>query len=183
LEPADPIDKVTIIPRGQALGATLSLPERDRYGFGREYLLATMRVLCGGRIAEHRKTGDVSSGAADDISKLTKLAKKMVREWGMSDELGFLQYHEDEHEQRLVAAREYSENTAREIDEEIRRLVDQAYCDAEQRLLDQWDQVVQIAEGLLEHETLSAEDVMRILGKQPDDDRQGEPQTDNPVAV
>src|SRR5690606_598680 len=83
LKDADPVHKVTIIPRGQAMGATFSLPEKDRYGYGRKYLEATMRTLCGGRIAEEKKTSDVSSGAAMDIKMATAYARHMILEWGM----------------------------------------------------------------------------------------------------
>ena len=93
LEDADPVEKVTIVPRGHALGATFSMPQRERYGYGRKYLLATLRVLCGGRVAELRKTGDASSGAEDDIKKVTQLAERMVRVWGMSDEIGIHSGH------------------------------------------------------------------------------------------
>jgi cell division protease FtsH len=163
LEHADPIDKVTIIPRGQALGATMSLPEKDRYGYGQRYLLATMRVLCGGRIAERRQTGDVSTGAAQDIEMVTRFARNMVLEWGMSERLGFIKYDLKDGQERIVAEKEYSEETARAIDEEVKRLVDQAYDDAERTLTRCWDQVSAIAEALLKYETLNADDIDRIL--------------------
>ena len=95
LPDADPLHKVTIIPRGQAMGVTFSLPEKDRYGYARRYLHATMRVLCGGRVAEARKTGDVSSGASMDIKMVTTYARAMVLEWGMSERLGFVRYADD----------------------------------------------------------------------------------------
>src|SRR5690606_28289416 len=149
LEDADPVHKVTIIPRGQAMGATFSLPEKDRYGFGQKYLSAMMRVLCGGRIAEQRNTGDVSSGAAMDIQMVTKYARHMILEWGMSERLGFVNYAGTDTRDIFIPEKEYSEATARIIDEEIRRLIDEAYADA-QRLIDQnWDKVVAIAEALL----------------------------------
>ncbi|MEC8101620.1 MAG: AAA family ATPase, partial [Planctomycetota bacterium] len=96
LEDADPVHKVTIIPRGQAMGATFSLPEKDRYGYGRKYIEATLRVLCGGRIAEQRHTNDISSGASMDIRMATDFSRAMVLEWGMSDRLGFVKYSPDE---------------------------------------------------------------------------------------
>ncbi|MEC8558638.1 MAG: ATP-dependent zinc metalloprotease FtsH, partial [Planctomycetota bacterium] len=149
LEHADPLHKVTIIPRGQAMGATFSLPEKDRYGYGKNYVEATMRVLCGGRIAEQKKTTDVSSGAAMDIRMLTTYARKMILDWGMSPRLGFVNYSGDEGRESFVADKEYSDETARIIDEEIKRYIDEAYTDAERLLEAHWDKVVLIAEALL----------------------------------
>jgi cell division protease FtsH len=163
LEDADPVEKVTIIPRGRALGATFALPERERYSYGRKYLAATMRVLCGGRIAEQRKIGDVSSGAEDDIKKLTDLADRMVRTWGMSDEIGFVRFATDAGEERLLIDRGYSEQTARQVDQEIKRLVSEAYQDAKQMIDQHWETVEAIADALLEHETLTATEINRLM--------------------
>jgi cell division protease FtsH len=163
LEDADPVEKVTIIPRGRAMGATFSLPEKDRYALGRKYLLATMRVLCGGRIAEARETGDVSTGAQDDIRKLTELARQMVREWGMSDTLGFIRFASDNDQDRLVVDQGYSEQTANRIDREIRRMIEDAYQDAQRMIDDHWDTVRAIAESLLEQETLTADQIDQLL--------------------
>ena len=162
-EHADPLHKVTIMPRGQALGATFSLPEKDRYGLARRYLLATMRVLCGGRIAEQRKTDDVSSGAAMDIQQATQFARHMILEWGMSERLGFVYYGGSESRDVFIAEREYSEDTARIIDEEIKRLIDEAYADAERLLGKEWDNVAAVAEALLKYETLQGEEVQRLI--------------------
>jgi cell division protease FtsH len=163
LEDADPVHKVTIIPRGQALGATFSLPEKDRYGFGMKYLLATMRVLCGGRIAEQKKTGDVSSGAAMDIQMVTQYARHMILEWGMSERLGFVNYAGADTREMFIPEKEYSEDTARLIDEETRRLIDEAYAEARQLLDANWEKVIAVAEALLKFETLQGEDVQRIM--------------------
>ena len=163
LEHADPLHKVTIIPRGQAMGATFSLPEKDRYGYGRRYLDATLRVLCGGRIAEKKKTGDASSGAAMDIRMLTTYSRKMVLDWGMSQRLGFVNYSGDENRESLMAEKDYSDETARIIDEEIKMIVDGAYADAERLLEANWDKVVAIAEALLRYETLQKDDIDRIM--------------------
>ncbi|MEE9130732.1 MAG: ATP-dependent zinc metalloprotease FtsH [Phycisphaerales bacterium] len=160
---ADPLHKVTIMPRGQALGATFSLPEKDRYGLARRYLLATMRVLCGGRIAEQRKTDDVSSGAAMDIQQATQFARHMILEWGMSERLGFVHYGGGESRDVFIAEREYSDDTARIIDEEIKRLIDEAYADAERLLGKEWDKVTAVAEALLKYETLQGEEVLRLI--------------------
>ena len=168
LEDADPVEKVTIVPRGQALGATFAMPQRERYGYGRKYLLATLRVLCGGRIAELRKTGDVSSGAEDDIRKLTQLAERMVRMWGMSDKIGFIRVATDAEEERLLVDRGYSEQTAKDIDDSIRQLVNDAYCDAEQLIDNRWSTVEAIAQALLEQETLTAEELKKFIRPEND---------------
>ncbi|MBL0921296.1 MAG: ATP-dependent zinc metalloprotease FtsH, partial [Phycisphaerales bacterium] len=160
---ADPLHKVTIIPRGQALGATFSIPEKDRHGVGLKWLRATMRVVCGGRIAELRKTGDSSSGASMDIQQLTTMARAAVLEWGMSDRLGFVRYAGTDSRDVYMREREFSEDTARLIDEEIRRFADESYRDAEQILNERWDAVVRIAEALLKYETLSADEVQRLI--------------------
>ncbi|MGA1017830.1 MAG: ATP-dependent zinc metalloprotease FtsH [Phycisphaerales bacterium] len=163
LEDADPLHKVTIIPRGQALGATFSLPEKDRYGYARRYLDATMRVLCGGRIAEERKTGDVSSGAGMDIRMATAYARHMVLEWGMSDRLGFVNYAGSDTREMFMPEKDYSPDTARIIDEEIRKFIDAAYDDAKRLIEANWDKVVAIAEALLKFETLSRDDIDRVM--------------------
>lgn len=163
LEHADPLHKVTIIPRGQALGATFSLPEKDRYGMARKFVTATMRVLCGGRIAEQRKTDDSSSGAAMDIQQATQFARHMILEWGMSERLGFVRYGGAEKSEMFIAEREYSDETARIIDEEIKRLIDEAYSDAQRLLEEKWEAVVAVAEALLKYETLQGEEVHRLL--------------------
>jgi cell division protease FtsH len=159
---ADPLHKVTIVPRGRALGATMSLPEKDRYGYAVRWLRATMRVLCGGRIAEQRFSGDISSGAAMDIDHATKLARAMVVEWGMSDKLGFVKYSPDESRESMFADKTYSEATAAIIDQEVRRLIDESYHDAEKLVADNWEKVVAVAEALMKHETLDADEVRRL---------------------
>jgi cell division protease FtsH len=163
LEHADPLHKVTIIPRGQAMGATFSLPEKDRYGFGRKHVLATLRVLCGGRIAEERKTGDTSSGASMDIKMCTQYSRAMILQWGMSDRLGFVNYAGSDSREMFVPERDYSPETARIIDEETRRIIDEAYTQAQQMLTDHWDKVVAVAEALLKYETLQRDDVDRLM--------------------
>jgi cell division protease FtsH len=163
LDETDPVHKVTIIPRGQALGATFSLPEKDRVGFARKYCLATMRVLCSGRIAEERKTNDVSSGAAMDIQQATQFARHMVLEWGMSDRLGFVNYSGADTRETYLPDKDYSDETARIIDEEIKRLIDDAYSEADRILDAHWEQATAVAEALLKYETLQGEDVHRIL--------------------
>ena len=163
LEDADPLHKVTIIPRGATGGATFSLPEKDRIGFGRKYLEATLRVLCGGRIAEQKKTSDISSGASMDIKMATQYARAMVLEWGMSDRVGFVNYAGDDNREMLLGDKEYSEDTARVIDEEVRKIVDAAYDDANRIIEKHWDQVIAVAEALLKYETLSCAEVDRLM--------------------
>ncbi|MFK7959076.1 MAG: ATP-dependent zinc metalloprotease FtsH, partial [Phycisphaerales bacterium] len=163
LEDADPLHKVTIIPRGQAMGATFSLPEKDRYGYGKKFIDATMRVLCGGRIAEQRKTSDISSGASMDIKMGTQYARHMILEWGMSERLGFVNYSGEDSREMYMPDKDYSDETARIIDEEIRSLVDEAYTDAESILTKHWDKVVAMAEALLKYETLDRKDIDRIM--------------------
>lgn len=160
---ADPLHKVTIIPRGRAMGATMSLPEKDRYGYGRKYLHDTMRVLCGGRIAELKKTEDISSGAAMDIHMATESARHMILEWGMSDKLGFIDYTPNSGPDSFMPERAYSDGTAKIIDEEIKRLIDEAYADAQKIIDENWEKVVAIAEALLKHETLTAEEVDKLF--------------------
>ena len=163
LEDADPLHKVTIIPRGPMGGATFSLPEKDRYGYGRKYLDATLRVLCGGRVAEQKKTGETSSGAAMDIKMLTRYARSMVLDWGMSKRLGFINYSGDESRESLMQDKEHSDETARIIDEEVKTIADDAYSDTERLVEANWDKVVAIAEALLRYETLQKEDIDRIM--------------------
>jgi cell division protease FtsH len=163
LKDADPLHKVTIIPRGSSGGATFSLPEKDRMGYGLKWICATMRVLCGGRIAEERAMQDVSSGASQDIAQTTQLARTMVLEWGMSPKLGFVRYSPMDSREMYLPERDYSDSTARVIDEEIRRIVDEAYADATSMLTEHWEKVEAVAEALLRYETLSADDVHKVM--------------------
>jgi cell division protease FtsH len=163
LPDADPLHKVTIIPRGAAGGATFSLPEKDRMGYSLKYLRAMMRMACGGRIAEQKAMGDVSSGASADISQVTRMARTMVEEWGMSDRLGFVRYAGSDTREMFMPEREYSDETAHLIDEEVRRMVDEAYKDAERLLDENWERVDVVALALLKYETLSADEVHRLM--------------------
>ncbi len=162
LPDADPLHKVTIIPRGRAMGATMSLPEKDRYGYGLRWLKATMRVLCGGRIAEQRHSNDVSSGASMDIEQATRIARAMILEWGMSEKLGFVRYSALDSNEFGLSEKPYSDDTARLIDEEVRHLCDEAYSDAMDILSENWEKVEAVAQCLLKHETLDAEEVAKL---------------------
>ncbi|MEM9065591.1 MAG: ATP-dependent zinc metalloprotease FtsH [Planctomycetota bacterium] len=159
----DPLHKVTIIPRGAAGGATFSLPEKDRMGYSLKWINDTMRVLCGGRIAEEKAMEDVSSGASQDIAQVTQLSRTMITEWGMSDSLGFVRYAGMDTQESYMPDREFSDETAEKIDSEVRRLVDDAYGDAKRILEQHWDEVVRVAEALLRYETLSADEVAKIM--------------------
>ncbi len=163
LKDADPLHKVTIIPRGQFGGATFSLPEKDRMGYSLKWISATLRVVCGGRIAEEIAMGDVSTGAAQDIQQVTGMARAMVIEWGMSEKLGFVRYAGSDTKEAYLPDKDYSDETASLIDEEIRRIVDEAYSDAERMLRDNWDKVEALANALLKHETLSGDEVHAII--------------------
>ncbi|CAG0979973.1 cell division protease FtsH [Phycisphaerales bacterium] len=163
LPDADPLHKVTIIPRGNYGGATFSLPEKDRWGYGQKYLKASMRVACGGRIAEQKATGDVGSGAAMDIAQVTQMARKMVLEWGMSDKLGFVRYEGRDTREFFMADKDFSEDTARVADSEIRRIIDEAYVDADRVLTENWDKVERVAAALLKYETLSQDEVHKLM--------------------
>ncbi len=167
LEHVDPLHKVTIIPRGPYLGAAFHLPTEDKYHFhkrqGQEQLIVTM----GGRVAEEIIFGDVTSGASGDINQATKLARKMVCEWGMSEELGMVEYGDPQGEVFLARdisrQRNYSEATAQKIDAEIKDVIDHAYSEAKRLLLERREHLELIAQGLLEFETLDASHINDLL--------------------
>jgi cell division protease FtsH len=122
-----------------------------------------MRVLCGGRIAEEKATGDVASGAAMDIAQVTNLARKMILEWGMSEKLGFVRYEGADNREMYLPEKEFSEETAKLVDAEVRLLIDEAYADAKKTLYANWEKVVAVAEALLKYETLTSDDVSRLM--------------------
>ena len=169
----DPLHKVTIIPRGRALGVTMSLPEKDRYGYSRKELVARLAMMFGGRIAEELVFGEenVTTGASDDIKQATGLARRMVTEWGMSDKLGPLRYSDNEEEvflgHSVTQRKNVSDATAKVIDEEIRGYIDRAEQDARRVLTEHRGDLDAIAEALLEYETLNAEDIERLLKGEP----------------
>ncbi len=173
-EPAsDPIHKATIIPRGRALGMVMRLPERDNYSYHRDKMYANLAVSMGGRVAEEIIFGydKVSSGASGDIQYATQLARDMVTQWGMSDELGPLQYHEPQGETFLGYSQSQrvhmSDETAKKIDAEIRRIVDFGYDRAKTVLTDHQEQLHRVAQALLEFETLSGDEVKRVAAGEP----------------
>jgi len=167
LEHTDPLHKVTIIPRGRALGVTMSLPEGDQHSLSRKEALDNLAMTAAGRIAEELFTHDVSTGAAMDIRQMTRLSRKMVCEWGMSDKLGMVEYgqHEDHVflARDLSQGREYSEQTAQEIDREVRKLIDDATARATELVMKHRDKVEIIAKALLEFETLDGKQIREII--------------------
>ena len=167
LDDADPLHKVSIIPRGPMGGATFSLPEKDRTMFTRKYCLALMQVCFGGRIAEVLFCDDISSGAQSDIDQATKIARQMIVTWGMSDTLGPICYVADngtgDQSYFLPSQREYSEQTAQQIDGEIKHLVDQTYKEAQNLIEANKGKLDDVAQALLKYETLDASEVKVIL--------------------
>jgi cell division protease FtsH len=166
LPDADPLHKVTIIPRGRALGVTMQLPSEDKYSHTREYLVSMITVMMGGRIAEERFLGHMTTGAGNDIEKATEIARKMVCEWGMS-ELGPLTFGKVEEQiflgRDFGRTQDYSEATANQIDAEVRRIVTEAYGHAK-ILIDENEKVMhRLARTLLEKEVLDGEEVLQII--------------------
>jgi len=164
----EPLHKVTIIPRGMAyLGATFQLPERDRYTHSRKEMLGQICGMMGGRLAEEIIFDEITSGASNDIKSASELARKMVCEWGMSEKLGFVTYgNKEEHiflGKEIGHSVDYSEQTARNIDQEIKNIIDAAYARAKEILLDNKDKLVALAETLLKKETLDAKELDSIL--------------------
>ena len=163
----DPVHQITIVPRGQAGGMTISLPDEDRSYLSREYMLQQIVSLLGGRAAEQLVLGDISTGAANDIQRATTLARKMVATYGMSERLGTVAFDTGHDEvfigKSMAQTRPYSEKTAAEIDEEIRRIIDEAY-DRCRTILEQYrPQLVEVAEYLLQHETMTAEEFQKVF--------------------
>ena len=171
LEHTDPLHKVTIIPRGRALGATMSLPERDVLNRTKSHFLDELSVMCGGRIAEKMFTGEISTGAAQDIAMATDTARKMVCSYGMSDKFGFQAFHEQNSLTTAELPPAFSEETSREIDTEVAKLINDAYIRAENLLSENRDKLEKLATALLETETIDGRDVETLLGiKKPTDE-------------
>jgi len=165
---SDPIDKVTIIPRGMSLGATQFLPKKNRVSYWKNELHDQLAVLMGGRCAEEIFVGDISSGARQDIEQATHLARSMVCEWGMSDKLGPMAYDERSEGGQYLGFQNYherkiSDETAQEIDNEVRHILDEAYKRAKEVLNEQRDAVQLMTDMLIEFETLDAEDLQEII--------------------
>ena len=169
---ADPVHKATIVPRGRALGMVMQLPEGDKYSMSYRYMISRLAIMMGGRVAEELKFGkdNITSGASSDIEQATKLARAMVTRWGFSDELGKVTYGESQEDMYLQGGgrnQQVSEETARVIDSEIRRLIDEAYQTAKQTLTSKKKQWVALAEGLLEYETLTGSEIQEVINGKP----------------
>ncbi len=187
---SDPVHKATIIPRGRALGMVMRLPEGDRISLSQAKLLADLTVAMGGRIAEELIFGKerVTTGASGDIKMATEMSRRMVTEWGMSDKLGPLLYGEPTQEvflgHSVTQHKNMSDRTAQLVDEEIRRIVDESYDRARTILTENIDQLHTLAKGLLEYETLSGDEINRLLRGEPilrDDDRETMPVPPRPT--
>ena len=167
LDEVEPLHKVTIIPRGMALGLTMQLPERDRFHLSRKQILGTLKLLYGGRIAEEIFCDDITSGASSDIDRATDLARRMVCEWGMSEKLGPIKYTENEETlflgREVTKSRDHSEDLARRIDEELRGIVDDTYNESKRIIEEHRDDVERIAMALMERESLTGEEVARVV--------------------
>jgi len=179
LSDVEPIHKVTIIPRGMALGATFSLPDRDRYLTQRTHCMNRLSMMFGGRIAEEIFFKDISAGAKDDIQKATQLARMMVCEWGMSDKMGPISYADNEETmflgREIQKTRNLSEATQWDIDQEVRKIIDEAYVHARTLISENREKMETISELLIKYETLTGEDVDRILrGEDIVPDKDGE---------
>ncbi|PSM19050.1 ATP-dependent zinc metalloprotease FtsH [Nitratireductor sp. StC3] len=175
---SDPLHKATIIPRGRALGMVMQLPEGDRYSMSYKYMISRLAIMMGGRVAEEIKFGkeNITSGAASDIDQATKLARAMVTRWGFSDKLGQVAYGDNQEEvflgHSVARQQNMSEETQQLIDAEVRRLIDEAYDAARSILTKKKKAWIAIAEGLLEYETLSGDEIKQLIaGQKPSRDQ------------
>jgi cell division protease FtsH len=168
LPKADPIHKVTIVPRGRAMGVTQQLPERDRYIYQREYMFDRMAVMMGGRAAEKLVFGTATSGAENDLKQATQLARKMILDWGMSERLGPVALGSQPEQvflgEQITQRRDYSETTAREIDQEVRAMLEKIYDQTARTLEENRDALDRVAEALLEREEIPGEEVLELVG-------------------
>jgi len=165
---ADPIHKVTIIPRGRALGLTQQLPLDDKHTYTKDYLLDNICVLMGGRIAEEIALNTQTTGASNDIERATEIARKMVCEYGMSEKLGPLSFGKKEEEiflgREIAQHRDYSEETAQKIDQEVNNLISENYQKTHKLIKDNLDSLSNLAKALLERETLNGHEIEEIMG-------------------
>jgi cell division protease FtsH len=186
LPKCDPVHKVTIIPRGRALGVTMQLPEQDRYSQDRERLLNTIAVLFGGRIAEEIFMHQMTTGASNDFERATDIARRMVTQWGMSDALGTMVYGENEGEvflgRSITTHKNVSEATMQQVDAEIRRIIDEQYALARRLIEENRDKVETMTRALLEWETLDADQIKDIMaGKPPREPKRPAPPASAPA--
>lgn len=170
---ADPVHKATIIPRGRALGMVMQLPEGDRYSMSYRWMVSRLAIMMGGRVAEEIKFGkeNITSGASSDIEQATKLARAMVTRWGFSQKLGNVAYGDNQDEvflgHSVARQQSISEETARLIDSEVRNLIDDAYSEAKRILTKKKKNWIALAEGLLEYETLTGEEITQVIAGKP----------------
>jgi cell division protease FtsH len=171
LPKSDPVHKVTIIPRGRALGVTIQLPEQDRYAYDKQYLLSRIAVLFGGRIAEEVFMNQMTTGASNDFERATQIARDMVTRYGMSVELGTMVYAENEGEvflgRSVTRHTNVSEETMRKVDGEIRRIIDEQYTLARKLIEENRDKIEAMTKALLELETIDAEQIKDIMEGRP----------------
>jgi cell division protease FtsH len=171
---ADPIHKVTIIPRGMAMGLTQQLPTDEKHNYSRDYLMDQIAILMGGRIAEELTTGNITTGAGNDLERATELARRMVCEWGMSDALGPLTFGKKEEQiflgREIAQHQDYSEDTALKIDAEVKQIITSNYQRATTLLREHQPRLVAIADALLAREVLDAEQVRRLSAGEPLED-------------
>jgi cell division protease FtsH len=174
---ADPIHKVTIIPRGMALGVTQQLPADEKHNYSREYLEDQIAILLGGRIAEELTIGSITTGAGNDLERATDLARRMVCEWGMSNAMGPLTFGKKEEQiflgREIAQHSDYSEDTALRIDQEVKRFVTDNYARAQAILADHRQALLDMADALLSRETLDADQVRRLAAGLPLDEKTG----------
>jgi cell division protease FtsH len=163
----DPLHKVSIIPRGRALGVTQQLPIDDKYTYSKDYLMKALKVLLGGRAAEEIALKHTTTGAGNDLERATDLARKMVTEWGMSEKLGPLTFGKKEEQiflgREISRHKDYSEKTAVEIDEEVKRIVLDAYAAAKTLLLENSELLDTFAKALLERETMDGPEIEALI--------------------
>jgi cell division protease FtsH len=167
----DPVHKVTVIPRGRALGVTMQLPEGDRYSLDKERMLSTISVLFGGRIAEEVFMNQMTTGASNDFERATQIARDMVTRYGMSDELGPMVYAENEGEvflgRSVTKQVNVSEQTMQKVDSVIRRIIDEQYALARKLIEENKDKMHAMAHALLEWETIDADQIDDIMNDKP----------------
>ena len=170
LEHADPIHKVTIIPRGMALGLTMQLPTDEKHNYSREYLMDQIAILMGGRIAEELTLGSITTGAGNDLERATELARRMVCEWGMSSNMGPLTFGKKEEQiflgREIAQHQDYSEDTAQRIDKEVKRIVTDNYARAQELITAHKQHILDMADALLQRESLDGDQVRRIVAGQ-----------------
>jgi cell division protease FtsH len=171
LNKTDPVHKVTIIPRGRALGVTMQLPVEDRYSMNREQILQNISVLFGGRIAEEVFMNQMTTGASNDFERATDMARRMVTQWGMSDILGPMVYGENEGEvflgRSVTTHKNVSESTMQKVDTEIRRIIDEQYALARRLIESHRDKIEAMTHALLEWETIDSEQIEDIMEGRP----------------